>query len=121
MQFDDILKEVGEFGKFQKIKYGLLCLLAITNAFQALISVFSIYTPKHRYVKYWTYPMSINLWCALAIWPGRVLLLKACRSTQWVKYQQKNTPCSSLSRFYSSYRVSLTFLNIPPPLQLSSL
>ena len=56
MQFDDILKEVGEFGKFQKIKYGLLCLLAITNAFQALISVFSIYTPKHRYDKYWTYP-----------------------------------------------------------------
>ena len=52
MQFDDILKEVGDFGKFQKIKYGLLCLLAITNAFQALISVFSIYTPKHRYVKY---------------------------------------------------------------------
>ena len=70
MQFDDILKEVGEFGKFQKIKYGLLCLLAITNAFQALISVFSIYTPKHRYDKYWTNPKSINLWCALAIRTG---------------------------------------------------
>ena len=70
MQFDDILKEVGEFGKFQKIKYGLLCLLAITNAFQALISVFSIYTPKHRYDNYLTHVnQSMVCTCGLA-WPG---------------------------------------------------
>ena len=50
MQFDDILKDIGEFGKYQKIKYFLLCFVGVTLAFQALASVFTIYTPSHRYV-----------------------------------------------------------------------
>jgi len=50
MQFDDILKTVGEFGKYQKTKYFLICLFGILAAFYALISVFSLYTPGHRLV-----------------------------------------------------------------------
>jgi len=48
MQFDDILKTVGEFGKYQKTKYFLICLFGILTAFQALVSVFSLNTPEHR-------------------------------------------------------------------------
>ncbi|KAF6024790.1 hypothetical protein EB796_016902 [Bugula neritina] len=47
MQFDDILKTVGEFGKYQKTKYFLICLFGILTAFQALVSVFSLNTPEH--------------------------------------------------------------------------
>lgn len=49
MQFDDVLKVVGEFGRYQKTKYFLLCLIGMSVSFQSFISVFSIYTPKHRY------------------------------------------------------------------------
>ena len=50
MDYDDILKTVGEFGKYQKIKYLLVCSVAIFCAMQGFMSVFTLSTPKHRYV-----------------------------------------------------------------------
>ncbi|XP_067929113.1 organic cation transporter protein-like [Watersipora subatra] len=48
MKFDEILTEIGEFGRYQRIKYLLICCVGITAAFHALSSVFTIYTPEHR-------------------------------------------------------------------------
>ncbi|XP_067929065.1 organic cation transporter protein-like [Watersipora subatra] len=48
MKFDEVLTEIGEFGRYQKIKYLLICCVGITAAFHALSSVFTIYTPRHR-------------------------------------------------------------------------
>ena len=50
MKYDGVLRQIGEFGKFQKIRYFLVCLVVVAFAFQALASIFTLYTPKHRYV-----------------------------------------------------------------------
>ena len=48
MDYDDILKTVGEFGKYQKIKYLLVCSVTIFSSMQAFMSVFTLSTPEHR-------------------------------------------------------------------------
>ncbi|XP_021380019.1 organic cation transporter protein-like isoform X2 [Mizuhopecten yessoensis] len=48
MKFDDILKTIGEFGKYQKILYLLLCLVSVSAALHMVISVFLMGTPTHR-------------------------------------------------------------------------
>ncbi|XP_069134928.1 organic cation transporter protein-like [Argopecten irradians] len=48
MKFDDILKTIGEFGKYQKILYFLLCMCSISAALHMVISVFLMGTPTHR-------------------------------------------------------------------------
>ncbi|XP_043928936.1 solute carrier family 22 member 3-like [Protopterus annectens] len=45
--FDDILKEVGEFGKYQQRIFLLLCLTGTTFAFMFVGIVFIGYTPRH--------------------------------------------------------------------------
>lgn len=55
--FDEILSTyIGEFGRYQKRIYFLLCLLSISAAFHMLMSVFLLGTPNHR--------------CALPTWPN---------------------------------------------------
>ncbi|XP_033740880.1 organic cation transporter protein-like isoform X3 [Pecten maximus] len=48
MQFDTILKNVGEFGPYQKRVYFLLCLPVLCTAMYDIISVYLMYTPAHR-------------------------------------------------------------------------
>ncbi|XP_060068379.1 organic cation transporter protein-like [Ylistrum balloti] len=48
MKFDDILKTIGEFGKYQKILYFLLCMTSVSAALHMVISVFLMGTPTHR-------------------------------------------------------------------------
>ena len=48
MDFDDVLKAVGQFGKYQKIKYMLVCFVAISCVLQGFVSVFTVATPDHR-------------------------------------------------------------------------
>ncbi|XP_033740181.1 organic cation transporter protein-like [Pecten maximus] len=48
MKFDDILKTIGEFGKYQKILYFLLCMCSVSAALHMVISVFLMGTPTHR-------------------------------------------------------------------------
>ena len=48
MDFDDILKVIGEFGTYQRKKYFLVCLVAIACSSQCYITLFTTYTPKHR-------------------------------------------------------------------------
>jgi hypothetical protein len=47
MKFDDVLKIIGEFGKYQKVQFILICLVAVISAFLALNMVFVGGTPDH--------------------------------------------------------------------------
>ncbi|KAL4232572.1 hypothetical protein ACF0H5_007262 [Mactra antiquata] len=48
MKFDDITLMLGEFGKYQKILYYLVCLTGIFTGMQMLSSVFTLAIPDHR-------------------------------------------------------------------------
>lgn len=48
MDFDDILEEIGEFGKYQKIKYYLLCLPVFFGAANSLSYVFTAGQQNYR-------------------------------------------------------------------------
>ncbi|XP_064636407.1 organic cation transporter protein-like isoform X2 [Lineus longissimus] len=48
MKFDDVLKIIGDFGKYQKIQFVLICLVAVVSAFLALNMVFVGGTPYHH-------------------------------------------------------------------------
>ncbi|XP_078712490.1 organic cation transporter protein-like isoform X2 [Lampetra fluviatilis] len=47
MNFDDVLKKIGGFGKFQVILYTWICLPHISIAMHMLVSVFAGATPEH--------------------------------------------------------------------------
>uniref|UniRef100_S4RPF5 Si:dkey-166k12.1 n=1 Tax=Petromyzon marinus TaxID=7757 RepID=S4RPF5_PETMA len=47
MNFDDVLKKIGGFGKFQMILYTWICLPHISIAMHMLVSVFAGATPAH--------------------------------------------------------------------------
>ncbi|XP_023932923.1 organic cation transporter protein-like [Lingula anatina] len=48
MEFDDVLRHLGEFGRYQRRVYALLCLPAIFVALQVMSAVFFHQTPEHR-------------------------------------------------------------------------
>jgi len=48
MGFDDVIPILGDFGKYQKRIYFLLCLPAITSAFHKLGNVFLLAEPQYR-------------------------------------------------------------------------
>lgn len=48
MAYDDVLLHLGEFGKYQKRIYLLLCLTVIPCAFHKLAGVFLGAVPNHR-------------------------------------------------------------------------
>lgn len=50
MKFDDITVVLGEFGKYQKLLYCTVCVPAIFNAFNVMITVFTLATPQYRFV-----------------------------------------------------------------------
>ena len=50
VNFDDLLKNLGEFGTYQKFIYCLICLPAILCGIYAIIPVFLLGVPEHRYV-----------------------------------------------------------------------
>ncbi len=50
MKFDDVITELGDFGRAQKRIYLLVCLVTVPVAFQVMIGVFTLATPKHRLV-----------------------------------------------------------------------
>ena len=49
MKFDDILKDVGEFGKYQKAVYFLLCLPSFATGLFMMHLVFVMETQNYRY------------------------------------------------------------------------
>ena len=50
MRFDDVLDEIGGFGKYQKIQFILAALPAAVIALHQLASVFLAATPEYKYV-----------------------------------------------------------------------
>lgn len=46
--YDDVVRELGEFGKYQKLIYFLLCLPGATHGIRMVLGVFLLYTPNHR-------------------------------------------------------------------------
>ena len=54
MKFDDILKDVGEFGKYQKAVYFLLCLPSFATGLFMMHLVFVMETPNYRYFFFFT-------------------------------------------------------------------
>lgn len=49
MDFDLILEEIGEFGKFQLTNYLLICLPVFYGAANSLSYVFTARTPNYRF------------------------------------------------------------------------
>ncbi|XP_071113404.1 organic cation transporter protein-like [Haliotis cracherodii] len=48
MKYDDILKDLGEFGTYQKRLYVLLCIPMVSLGIQIMITVFTLGVPDHR-------------------------------------------------------------------------
>ncbi|KAK7107668.1 hypothetical protein V1264_015554 [Littorina saxatilis] len=48
MNVDAILRQIGEFGPYQKVIYVILNLLGVTHGIRMLMAVFLLYTPRHR-------------------------------------------------------------------------
>lgn len=48
MDFDSVLDEIGEFGKFQFINYFLVCLPVFFGAANSLSYVFTAAVPNYR-------------------------------------------------------------------------
>ncbi|XP_070190975.1 organic cation transporter protein-like isoform X2 [Littorina saxatilis] len=48
MKFDDVLREIGEFGWYQRRVYLLACLPIIFSSFETMSSVFILNIPAHR-------------------------------------------------------------------------
>lgn len=48
MDFDEILKQIGEFGRYQRLNYLLICLPVLFAAANSLSYVFTAGTPKYR-------------------------------------------------------------------------
>ena len=46
--YDDVLVTIGDFGRYQKFQYFLLCLVSIVAAFHAFNMVFVGATPEHH-------------------------------------------------------------------------
>ena len=58
--FDDVLCEIGEFGRYQQQQFFLVSLVVMSGAVIILMPVFTFDTPPHRSVdtrvSYWTAP-----------------------------------------------------------------
>ena len=50
MKFDDLLRDVGEFGSFQKRVYAFMCVPAVTIGSFMILNVVILGVPEHRYV-----------------------------------------------------------------------
>ncbi|XP_035825611.1 solute carrier family 22 member 1-like [Aplysia californica] len=48
MRFDDVISELGEFGRYQKRLYFLVCIVAIPDAMNILGPIFTLLVPNHR-------------------------------------------------------------------------
>jgi len=48
MQFDEILKAIGEFGPYQRLVYFLLCLPAVFIGMHNVNAALILYEPNHR-------------------------------------------------------------------------
>ncbi|XP_046691189.1 solute carrier family 22 member 13 isoform X2 [Silurus meridionalis] len=64
MNFDQVLADIGGFGRYQKILYMLICLPQIVTAFHMMASIFTGYTPPHHCrssaAELWHFNMSMN-------------------------------------------------------------
>ena len=50
MKFDDLLRDVGEFGSFQRRVYALMCVPAVTIGSFMILNVVILGVPEHRFV-----------------------------------------------------------------------
>ena len=48
MLYDDLLKRIGEFGKYQRLQYFLICLVSITSSLHSMNMVFVGPVPRHH-------------------------------------------------------------------------
>ena len=49
VKFDDLLDDINGFGKYQKIRLGLICIAGVLPAIVTYIHSFIAPNPKHRY------------------------------------------------------------------------
>ena len=50
MKFDDVLREVGDFGTYQRVLFTVLCLPTVIMAMHYMAPVFIMATPDHRFI-----------------------------------------------------------------------
>ena len=48
MDFDDVLRMVGEWGRYQKWYYLMVSLPVLFKGYQVMLVVFTVFVPKHR-------------------------------------------------------------------------
>ncbi len=48
IDYDDVLTHVGDFGRWQKLLFGLLCLPSAAGAMAVFMYEFIAYTPRKR-------------------------------------------------------------------------
>lgn len=48
VKFDDIIKQVNGFGKYQKLKFALICIAAIIPGIATYLHSFVAANPNHR-------------------------------------------------------------------------
>lgn len=47
--FDEILNQIGQFGRYQKVLYAFICFPLIASAFPTMSMVFTLGSHLHRY------------------------------------------------------------------------
>lgn len=77
MKFDDVLNQIGGFGRFQKTLYIWICLPQILLAFHMFVSIFTGAVPPHLCLSTWPPPAGQEPGPGynfsqgeLACWPG---------------------------------------------------
>lgn len=80
MTYDSALRQVGEFGRYQKRIYLLLCLPIATCGMQVMVTVFILGVPRHRSVSI-SAPPSIGGAINLCIWRGKRGLYFSCMNS----------------------------------------
>ena len=50
MHYDDAFRHIGEFGRYQKFLYLLICLPQMFSGIQTFLPVFILHVPDHRWV-----------------------------------------------------------------------
>lgn len=82
MDFDLVLEEIGEFGKFQLTNYLLICLPVLYGAANSLTYVFNARSPNYRFVKIYQMPkgsIKFSQLHALQVLDSRVWFSGKCK------------------------------------------
>ncbi|XP_070567620.1 organic cation transporter protein-like [Ptychodera flava] len=116
VQFDDVLKHLGEFGRYQIRCYLLICLLAIAPAMHMFSQVFLVAETDH-----WCYTSGVDQYTDT--YCGGDVTEEVCNET-WknytIPYVEDDGACGLSSEFSQCERYNTTGLTYYPGIDMSS-